>query len=152
MANSSASPKVTIVIPNWNTQRWLDGCLNGLRCQSYQDFQVILVDNGSTDESVAYVRAHFPEARVVTLNKNRGFAAAVNAGIKETGSEYVILLNVDTVTQPDWLASLVETIEQSPPEVGCLAPVWNPYIRAKRQRNDYGCRYYQTYDLRNPVW
>jgi len=121
MAASSVCPKVTIVIPNWNTQRWLDGCLNGLRGQSYRDFQVILVDNGSTDESVSYVRTHFLEVRVVTMSKNKGFAAAVNVGIKEADSEYVILLNVDTVPRPDWLANLVQTIEQSPPEVGSLA-------------------------------
>lgn len=121
MADSATCPKVTIVIPNWNTHRWLDGCLGGLRAQSYRDFQVILVDSGSTDESVPYVRSHFPEVRVVSLPQNRGFAAAVNAGIKAAGSEYVILLNVDTAPRPEWLANLVQTIEQSPPEVGCLA-------------------------------
>jgi GT2 family glycosyltransferase len=55
------------------------------------------------------------------LEKNRGFAPAVNAGIRQALSEYVVLLNVDTVPQPDWLANLVETIEKSPPDVGCLA-------------------------------
>jgi GT2 family glycosyltransferase len=121
MADSSTCPKVTIVIPNWNTQRWLDGCLGGLRAQSYRDFEIILVDSGSTDESVPYVRTHFPDVRVITLNQNRGFAAAVNAGIKAADSEYVVLLNVDTVPRPEWLASLIQAIEQSPPEVGCLA-------------------------------
>jgi GT2 family glycosyltransferase len=121
MADSSTCPRVTVVIPNWNTRRWLDDCLNGLRAQNYRDFLVILVDSGSADGSVPYLRSHFPEVRVATLNQNRGFAAAVNAGIRETGSEYVVLLNVDTVPRPDWLANLVQAIEQSPPEVGCLA-------------------------------
>jgi GT2 family glycosyltransferase len=113
--------KVTIVIPNWNTQHWLPGCLDGLRAQTYQNFQVILVDNGSTDNSVAFVKEHYPEIEILTFPTNRGFAPAVNAGIKHTRSEYVVLLNVDTVPQPDWLDSLVEVIEQSAPDVGGLA-------------------------------
>lgn len=117
----SKSPQVTIIIPNWNTRRWLPGCLNGLRDQTYQDFQVILIDNGSSDDSVAFVREHYPEVEILAFAENRGFAPAVNAGIQHTRSEYVVLLNVDTVPRPAWLAGLVETIEQSPPDVGCLA-------------------------------
>lgn len=120
--NTSASwPKVTVVIPNWNTRRWLAGCLDGLRAQHYQDFCIVLVDNGSTDDSVAFVEQHYPKVRVLSFAENRGFAPAVNAGIRETRSEYVALLNVDTVPQSNWLLGLVETMDQSPPNVGCLA-------------------------------
>jgi len=116
----SISPKVTVIIPNWNTQRWLPGCLDGLRAQTYRDFQVLLVDNGSTDNSVDFVKEHYPEVEILALAKNRGFAPAVNAGIKQSRSEYVALLNVDTVPQPTWLGSLVEVMEQSSAEVGCV--------------------------------
>jgi GT2 family glycosyltransferase len=119
--NTHSLPKVTIVIPNWNTQHWLAGCLDGLRAQNYQDFHVILVDGGSLDNSVAFVRQNYPEVETLALAENRGFAPAVNAGIKQARSEYVALLNVDTVPQPDWLANLVETMERSPVDVGCLA-------------------------------
>lgn len=115
-------PKATVIIPNWNTRRWLPGCLGGLREQRFQDFRVILVDNGSTDDSVAFVRQHYPEVQILSLAKNRGFARAVNVGIGRTCSEYVALLNVDTEPQPNWLASLVETLEQSPPAVGYVVP------------------------------
>jgi GT2 family glycosyltransferase len=115
------SPKVTIVIPNWNTQRWLPGCLNGLRAQTYHDFQVVLVDNGSTDDSLTLVKNQYPEVEILAFNENRGFAAAVNAGIKHSASDYVVLLNVDTLPQPTWLNSLVEVIEQSSSDVGGLA-------------------------------
>jgi GT2 family glycosyltransferase len=121
MKTPSSLPKVTIVIPNWNTQHWLAGCLGGLQTQTYQDFQVILVDSGSTDNSVAFVRQHYPEVEISVLEKNKGFAPAVNAGIRQARSEYVVLLNVDTVPQPDWLTNLVETMDKSPPDVGCLA-------------------------------
>jgi GT2 family glycosyltransferase len=119
--NTHSLPKVTIIIPNWNTQRWLVGCLDGLRAQNYRDFQIILVDGGSTDNSVAFVRQHYPEVELLALTENRGFAPQVNAGIRQARSEYVALLNVDTVPQPDWLANLVETMEKSPSDVGCLA-------------------------------
>jgi GT2 family glycosyltransferase len=121
MDASTAQPKVTVVIPNWNTKRWLPGCLDGLRAQRYQDFQVILVDNGSTDGSVAFVRQHYPQVRILTFARNKGFAPAVNAGIQQSHSKYVALLNADTVPRPNWLLCLVEAMEQSPPGVGCLA-------------------------------
>jgi GT2 family glycosyltransferase len=114
-------PKVSVIIPNWNTQRWLAGCLNGLRTQQYKDFQIILVDNGSTDDSVAFVEQRYPEVKIVILPTNKGFAAAVNLGIRQSCSDYVALLNVDTVPQPDWLASLVQIMDQSPAEISCLA-------------------------------
>lgn len=118
---SIAQPQVTIVIPNWNNIRWLPGCLDGLREQRYRDFQIILVDNGSTDGSVAFVRQHYPQVQILTFAKNRGFAPAVNAGIQQSRSRYVALLNTDTIPRPNWLLRLVETIESSPPDVGCLA-------------------------------
>lgn len=115
------TPKVTIVIPNWNTQRWLPGCLAGLQTQTYRDFQVIMVDNGSTDNSVAWVQQHYPEVEIIAFPENRGFAVAANAGIRQAETEYVVLLNVDTVPQPEWLSELVKTISESPAEVGALA-------------------------------
>jgi len=119
---STAQPQVTIVIPNWNNMRWLPGCLDGLSEQRYRDFQIILVDNGSTDGSVAFVRKHYPQVQILTFAKNRGFAPAVNAGIQQSRSRYVALLNTDTIPRPNWLHCLMETMESSPPDVGCLAP------------------------------
>jgi len=113
-------PKVTVIIPNWNTESWLTGCLEGLRMQSYREFRVILVDNGSTDNSLTLVRENYPEVEILAFAENRGFAPAVNAGIRQASSEYIALLNVDTIPQPDWLGSRVEVIEQSPPEVGAV--------------------------------
>jgi GT2 family glycosyltransferase len=112
--------ETTVIIPNWNTRRWLPGCLDGLRKQNYQDFQVLLVDNGSTDGSISFVRQHYPEVQVLAFDRNRGFASAVNAGIRQTESTYVALLNVDTIPQPGWLFHLVAAIQRSP-DVGCVA-------------------------------
>ena len=115
------APKVAVIIPTWNTRRWLPGCLNGLRAQTFRDFQTVVVDNGSADDSVAFIKENYPEVQVIALAENQGFAPAVNAGIRHTRSEYVALLNVDTEPCPDWLANLVTTMDEAPPEVGSLA-------------------------------
>ena len=119
--SESKIPSVTIIIPNWNTQHWLPGCLDGLEAQTYQDFHILLVDNGSSDDSVTFVKTNYPHVEILAFDTNRGFAAAVNAGIRQSKSEYVVLLNVDTVPQSDWLTHLVDTINQSDPGIGGVA-------------------------------
>ncbi len=113
-------PRVTVVIPNWNGERFLSSCLGSLREQSFEDFETILVDNGSTDGSVAFVERNYPEVRVLPLGENRGFSAAVNAGIRASHAEYVALLNNDTETDPRWLEALVEAADGYP-EAGFFA-------------------------------
>ena len=78
------------------------------------------MDNGSTDDSVAFVSQNFPEVRVVPLEENRGFSAAANAGIKASGSEYVVLLNNDTEIDSGWLDALVRAADAHP-EAGSFA-------------------------------
>ncbi|MDQ3863721.1 MAG: glycosyltransferase family 2 protein [Actinomycetota bacterium] len=113
-------PRLTVVIPNWNGQRFLSTCLNSLREQSFKDFEAIVVDNGSTDGSAELVVGSFPEVRVLPLGKNRGFSAAVNAGIEASDSEYVALLNNDTEVDPGWLKALIQAAD-SHPEAGLFA-------------------------------
>ena len=115
------SPRVTVVVPNWNGERFLDLCLSSLRNQSFRNFETVLADNGSTDDSVGFVAQNFPEVRVVRLGENRGFSAAVNAGIKASSdAEYVALLNNDTEVDPRWLEALVRAAERHP-EAGLFA-------------------------------
>ena len=97
---------MSVVIPNWNGWTHLHGCLAALQAQTYRDFEVIVVDNGSADESVAQVRAHFPEVRLVCLPENRGFAEGCNAGISAAQGDFIVLLNNDTLVDPEWLAAL----------------------------------------------
>ncbi len=113
-------PRVTVVIPNWNGERFLGLCLDSLRNQSYGDFETILVDNGSVDGSTDLVEERFPEVRVVSLDVNRGIAAAFNAGIRASRAEYVALLNNDTEQDPGWLEALVGAADHHP-EAGLFA-------------------------------
>jgi GT2 family glycosyltransferase len=111
---------VTVVIPNWNGERFLPTCLSSLHRQSFEDFETVLVDNGSTDGSVALVDQDFPQVRVLALGENRGFSAAVNAGIRISHTEYVALLNNDTETDQGWLEALMRAAEMHP-EAGSFA-------------------------------
>jgi GT2 family glycosyltransferase len=108
------------VVPNWNGERFLCTCLGSLRRQSFERFETVLVDNGSTDASVAFVGRNFPEVRVLPLGENGGFSVAVNAGIRASRTEYVALLNNDTEVDPGWLQALVKAAD-SCPEAGFFA-------------------------------
>ncbi len=111
---SPVSSRVTVVVPNWNGERFLNTCLGSLRRQSFRDFETVLVDNGSVDDSVALVEKSFPEVRVVRLPENGGFTAAVNAGIRASETELVVLLNNDTEVHPEWLEALVHAADSHP--------------------------------------
>ena len=76
------SPLVSVVIPSYNGMAHLPVCLSSLHAQRYQPLEIILVDNGSTDDSVAYVRREFSDVRIISLAQNQVFAGAVNAGIR----------------------------------------------------------------------
>ena len=114
------TPLASIIIPHLNGKQHLDDCLNALRAQSRQDFEIILVDNGSSDGSQAYVRAHFPEVRLLELGANQGFTGACNAGYAAARGELIILLNNDTAVDPNWLAAIVDAFARGP-EVGAVA-------------------------------
>lgn len=112
--------RATVIIPNWNGRRLLGRCLPALVSQSYRDFEIIVVDNGSTDDSVPWVKARFPDVRVLAQDRNIGFAAACNRGIQASSGEFIVTLNNDTSPHPDWLARLAEASDQHP-DVGMFA-------------------------------
>lgn len=106
--------QATVIIPNWNGAHHLRECLDALSVQTFTDFETILVDNGSTDASVSLVERDFPWVRVIGLAQNLGFSAAVNVGIRDSRSEFVVLLNNDTRARRDWLEQLVKGLWEWP--------------------------------------
>ena len=103
-------PLVSVVIPNWNGARLLPTCLNAVLAQMPGDREVIVADDGSTDESVEILAERFPEVQVVRLPTNRGFAIAANAGIRASSGDFVFLLNNDAEMEPGCLGELVRAI------------------------------------------
>jgi len=114
-------PRVSVVIVNWNGKDHLAECLDSLRCQTFKDFEIILVDNGSEDGSREFVQEYFHEVRLVALQKNCGFAGGNNAGIQAASGKYIALLNNDTKVDPAWLTNLLKEAEENPSIVGMWA-------------------------------
>ncbi len=105
---------VDIVIPNFNGRHMLAGCLDSIRRQTWGDWRVSVVDNGSTDGSAEWLREAHPEVRLIALGKNTGFSPAVNLGIRAGSRPLVFLLNNDTELAPDCLEQLVRAAETQP--------------------------------------
>ena len=121
-SNEAATAKVTVVVPNWNGMRWLAACLAALAKQDTDAFVTLVVDNGSTDGSVAFIAQHYPLVEVVTLSRNTGFAHAVNVGTARATTPYVLLLNTDTETFPDFLSQLIARMESASPDIAAIHP------------------------------
>lgn len=106
--------KATIVIPNYNGKHFMQPCLQSLKNQTSSDFEILVVDNHSTDGSLEYMQEHYPEIRVISLDKNYGFSRAVNEGIRNSKTPYVILLNNDTTVDKYYVEAMITAIERSP--------------------------------------
>jgi GT2 family glycosyltransferase len=108
----SSAPLVSVVIVTWNGRQYLEACLIAVAAQDGVSAETILVDNASTDGTVAFVSDRFPWVRVVALPENRGFAGGNNAGVREARGRFVALLNNDAVPEPGWLQALVSGIDE----------------------------------------
>ena len=107
--------KVFIILVNWNGKEDTAACLRSLKNINYPNYEIILVDNGSTDNSYDYLKTHFPQITLIENKENLGFAGGCNLGIKhalENGTEYVLLLNNDTIVKEDFLDKLVTSAEK----------------------------------------
>lgn len=111
----TSAPMASLVIVNWNGRQFLEPCLSAVAGQTGVEAETILVDNGSTDGSVDFVRERFPWVRVAALTENRGFAGGNNAGVREARGQIVVLLNNDTIPEPGWLAALLRGRESGGP-------------------------------------
>ena len=113
--------EVTVVIPNYNGIGYLKDCLDTLREQTCKNYETVLVDNGSTDGSLAFVKEHYPWVKILALDRNYGFCHAVNAGIRAAESSYVFLLNNDTKLHEDCIEELLIMMRQHPHCFSCSA-------------------------------
>ena len=105
---------LSVVIVSWNGRRYLPECLDALLPQLPADAEVILVDNGSTDGTTAWLRAAYPAVRLIGLPENLGFAGGVNAGLRAARGELLLLLNNDAFAEPGFIAALLDALERCP--------------------------------------
>ena len=129
--------KITVVIPNFNGIQYVERCLDSLKRQTFSEFDVIFVDNGSVDGS----REKYPWVRVIALAENTGFCKAVNIGIEATQTPYVVLLNNDTEAEPDFLLELYRGIERKKNAFSAAARMLQFHDRGKIDDagNYYNC-------------
>jgi GT2 family glycosyltransferase len=111
----------SLVVLNWNGREHLVQCLPSLAALDYSNFEIILVDNGSTDGSVEYVACEFPEVEVIENGRNLGYAGGMNVGIVHSAGDVVILLNNDIIVRRDWLSALmgVMSVDEQIGIAGC---------------------------------
>ena len=99
-------PLVSVIIVNWNGKKWLQKCLDSLLSQTYQNLEIIIVDNASTDKSVDYIQENYPQVRLIVSEKNGWFAYGNNLWIKDAKGELILLLNNDTWLDNDLIEKL----------------------------------------------
>lgn len=105
---------VTAILVNRNSARWVDVVLPTLFGQSHPHLDVIVVDNDSSDGSVAAIRSRYPKVQILELKENAGFSRALNTGIRQAQGEYILSLNFDVVLEPDFITALVQGLAMRP--------------------------------------
>ena len=110
---SAAWPQPYSIIPHWNNVEILSECLKSIGSTIYPDFEVIVVDNASTDNSVQYVKSNFPDVKLIENDRNDGYAGGCNIGADLAQGKYLVFLNNDTIQNPDWISSLLSTIKSN---------------------------------------
>jgi len=106
--------KVLVQIVTWNSRRFISDCLESLETQTYRDFSAMVIDNGSTDGTVKFVRDTFPTVSVLENSKNLGYAKANNQGIKMCRGEYVLVLNPDALLDSNFLETIITFADAHP--------------------------------------
>ena len=116
MSNFDPPPCISVILVTWNSAAYLTRCLDCLAAQTLEDFEVVLVDNGSTDGSLDGLESRWPglTLRMERLDENRGFAAANNIGARMARGHWLALLNTDAFPDPDWLEKLFRAAERYP--------------------------------------
>ncbi|MBL7699915.1 MAG: glycosyltransferase family 2 protein, partial [Chitinophagaceae bacterium] len=108
------APLVSIVILNWNGQKFLERFLPSVIASTWSNFQVVVADNASTDDSIPFLRSYYPQVRVIELAHNYGFARGYNEALKGIEGDYYVLLNSDVEVEASWIEPVIALMEQDP--------------------------------------
>lgn len=115
------NPLVSIIIVNWNGRRFLETCLGSLSKIKYKNIEIFFVDNASQDDSVSYVKKHYPKIKLIINSKNLGFAGGHDKAFKKSKGEFVLLLSTDTIIEKNVIDELVKGMN-SQKKVGAVMP------------------------------
>jgi GT2 family glycosyltransferase len=112
-------PKIAVVILNWNGRKFLEQFLPSLFQSLYPNYEVIVADNGSTDDSIPYLQKAYPQIGIIRLLENFGFAKGYNEALKQVQADYYVLLNSDVEVTQRWLEPMVDLLEENPSIAAC---------------------------------
>jgi GT2 family glycosyltransferase len=126
----TTSPTFSIIIANYNGLAFLQACFDSLLNATYTNTEILMVDNGSTDRSVAFVEEFYPQVRIIRSPANLSYSGGNNLGIRHATGKYVVLLNNDTEVSPGWLEPLLEELESDSNIAAC-----QPKILSLRDRH-----------------
>lgn len=115
-------PLISIIIVNYNGEKFLKDCFQAIEVQSFKDYEVIIVDNGSHDKSVSFIEENYAHYKLIKKDKNLGFAEGNNLGYKEAKGKWLFCLNNDTVLKEDFFAKIAEAIDRYGDEYSVFAP------------------------------
>jgi GT2 family glycosyltransferase len=112
-------PKVAIVILNWNGQKHLEKFLPSVLASTYKNYEVVVADNGSIDNSVLFLEKFYPGIKIILLEKNLGFAKGYNEALTKVEADYYVILNSDVEVQPGWLEPAIALLEMDKQNAAC---------------------------------
>lgn len=125
--------KVSVVILNYNGKNWLEKFLpNVLQNTTYENAEVIVADNASTDNSVAFLKSNFPEVKIIQNTTNTGYAGGYNDALQQVESDYYVLLNSDVEVTPLWIENTIAYLEQDKTIAAC-----QPKILSYSEKNKF---------------
>jgi hypothetical protein len=115
----TALPSVAIVILNWNGRHFLEQFLPSVLSTTYGNYKIVVADNASTDDSVAFLNKNFPQVELIVLSQNFGFAKGYNEALQYVESDYYVLLNSDVEVTLNWLQPIIELLESDEKKAAC---------------------------------
>ena len=121
-----STPLVSVIIVNYNGKTLLEKCLKSLMKINYKNYEIILVDNNSTDQSIEFVKNTYPSITIIKLNSNYGFAEPNNIGAKNAKGEFLLFLNNDTEVNPNFIGAMVKVLEHDPKIAICQSLLLKP--------------------------
>ena len=124
-------PRVSVIILNWNTKHFLEKFLPSVVQTNYQNLEIIVADNGSTDGSADFVRENFKSVKLITFDKNYGFCGGYNRAIEFASGDYIVLLNSDVEVTPEWLNPIINFMEENKDVFACQPKILSYFERNK---------------------
>ena len=124
-----SSPKIAIVILNWNGRKFLQQFLPSVVATQYANLELVVADNGSSDDSLEFLAANYPNIRIIQLNKNYGFAKGYNEALKMVTAPYYLLLNSDVEVQPGWIQPMIKLLESDNTIAACQPKILSYHHR-----------------------